>query len=71
MLGVKPKWFSGRSWEFWRERLSFFFSTYRRIREETPRRSFDARVFRPQDLNKFLDRLLVRLVMKNDANCLQ
>lgn len=42
MLGAAPGWFSDRSWEFWRGRLSL--SSVQAIPEEPPRRSFDAPV---------------------------
>ena len=40
MLKAEPGWFSDRSWEFWRGRLSL--ATEQAIPEEPPRRSFDA-----------------------------
>lgn len=40
MRRSEPGWFSDRSWEFWRGRLSF--STGEAIPNEPPRRSFDA-----------------------------
>jgi hypothetical protein len=39
MLAAEPGWFSGRSWEFWRGRLSPFARAP--IPEEAPRRSVD------------------------------
>ena len=40
MLRAQPGWFSERSWEFWRGRLSLALG--RTLPEEAPRRSFDA-----------------------------
>jgi hypothetical protein len=40
MLQAQPGWFSERSWEFWRGRLSY--ATAAAIPEQPPRRSFDA-----------------------------
>jgi len=40
MLKAQPGWFSDRSWEFWRGRLSLALG--RAFPEEAPRRSFDA-----------------------------
>jgi hypothetical protein len=40
MLHAEPGWFSDRSWEFWRGRLSF--ATGAAIPDEAPRRSFHA-----------------------------
>ena len=40
MLRAEPGWFSDRSWEFWRGRLSL--SAGGAIPEEAPRRSFHA-----------------------------
>jgi hypothetical protein len=40
MVQAAPGWFSDRSWEFWRGRLSLALG--RQIPEEAPRRSFDA-----------------------------
>ena len=40
MLQAEPGWFSDRSWEFWRGRLSF--AAEGAIPEEAPRRSFHA-----------------------------
>jgi hypothetical protein len=46
MLRAAPGWFSDRSWEFWRGRLSFALSSPlgKAIPEEPPRRSLDAEV---------------------------
>jgi hypothetical protein len=38
MLHAEPGWFSDRSWEFWRGRLSF--ATGAAIPDEAPRRAF-------------------------------
>jgi hypothetical protein len=43
MLHAAPGWFSDRSWEFWRGRLSFALG--KEIPEEPPRRSLDAATF--------------------------
>src|SRR4051794_6594279 len=43
MLHAEPGWFSGRSWEFWRGRLSF--ATGAALPEHAPRRAFDAATF--------------------------
>ena len=40
MRHAQPGWFSARSWEFWRGRLSF--ATGAVIPDHPPRRSFDA-----------------------------
>ena len=40
MLHAEPGWFSDRSWEFWRGRLSL--ATGEAIPDEAPRRSFHA-----------------------------
>ena len=40
MLHAEPGWFSARSWEFWRGRLSLALG--KEIPEEAPRRSFHA-----------------------------
>jgi hypothetical protein len=40
MLNAQPGWFSGRSWEFWRGRLSY--ATGAAIPDQPPRRSFHA-----------------------------
>lgn len=40
MLHAEPGWFSDRSWEFWRGRLSF--ATGAVLPEKAPRRAFDA-----------------------------
>jgi hypothetical protein len=40
MLEAQPGWFSDRSWEFWRGRLSLALG--RTLPQEPPRRSFDA-----------------------------
>ena len=40
MLGAEPGWFSDRSWELWRGRLSL--AAGGAIPEEAPRRSFHA-----------------------------
>lgn len=40
MLHAEPGWFSDRSWEFWRGRLSFALG--KEIPEKAPRRSFHA-----------------------------
>lgn len=40
MLHAEPGWFSDRSWEFWRGRLSF--ATGAALPENAPRRAFDA-----------------------------
>src|SRR5690349_20306719 len=40
MLRAEPGWFSERSWEFWRGRLSH--ATGRRIPDTPPQRAFDA-----------------------------
>jgi hypothetical protein len=40
MLHAQPGWFSDRSWEFWRGRLSY--STGGAIPDQPPRRSFHA-----------------------------
>ncbi|WP_369720745.1 hypothetical protein AB8Z38_26930 [Bradyrhizobium sp. LLZ17] len=40
MLQAEPGWFSDRSWEFWRGRLSFAIGVA--IPETAPRRAFDA-----------------------------
>jgi hypothetical protein len=40
MLHAEPGWFSGRSWELWRGRLSFV--TGAAIPDQAPRRAFDA-----------------------------
>jgi hypothetical protein len=40
MLHAEPGWFSDRSWEFWRGRLSF--ATGAAIPNEAPRRAFHA-----------------------------
>ena len=40
MLRAEPGWFSDRSWEFWRGRLSF--ATGAAIPDKAPRRSFHA-----------------------------
>ena len=40
MLAAAPGWFSERSWEFWRGRLSLALGEA--LPEEPPRRSFDA-----------------------------
>jgi hypothetical protein len=40
MLSAEPGWFSDRSWEFWRGRLTL--ATGRTLPETPPRRSFDA-----------------------------
>src|SRR5437868_1108886 len=40
MLQAEPGWFSDRSWEFWRGRLSLALG--KEIPEEAPRRSFHA-----------------------------
>ncbi|UPK35039.1 hypothetical protein IVB18_44845 [Bradyrhizobium sp. 186] len=40
MLHSEPGWFSDRSWEFWRGRLSF--ATGAALPEKAPRRAFDA-----------------------------
>lgn len=40
MLHAEPGWFSDRSWEFWRGRLSF--ATGAEMPEKAPRRAFDA-----------------------------
>jgi hypothetical protein len=40
MLDAEPGWFSERSWEFWRGRLTL--ATGRTIPDAPPRRSFDA-----------------------------
>jgi hypothetical protein len=40
MLHSEPGWFSDRSWEFWRGRLSF--GTGVALPEKAPRRAFDA-----------------------------
>jgi hypothetical protein len=40
MLNAEPGWFSDRSWEFWRGRLSC--ATGAAIPDQPPRRSFDA-----------------------------
>lgn len=40
MLNAEPGWFSDRSWEFWRGRLSF--ATGTALPERAPRRVFDA-----------------------------
>jgi hypothetical protein len=40
MLRAEPGWFSDRSWEFWRGRLSF--ATGAAIPDKPPRRSFHA-----------------------------
>jgi hypothetical protein len=42
MLHAEPGWFSDRSWEFWRGRLSF--ATGVAIPDEAPRRAFDAAI---------------------------
>jgi hypothetical protein len=42
MLRAAPGWFSQRSWEFWRGRLSTALARTDTIPEEPPRRSFDA-----------------------------
>ncbi|HEX9212719.1 MAG TPA: hypothetical protein VF901_19620 [Bradyrhizobium sp.] len=39
MLYAEPGWFSDRSWEFWRGRLSFAVGVT--IPEKAPRRAFD------------------------------
>jgi hypothetical protein len=39
MLHAAPGWFSDRSWEFWRGRLSF--ATGAAVPEKAPRRTFD------------------------------
>lgn len=39
MLHAEPGWFSDRSWEFWRGRLSF--ATGAVLPEKAPRRAFD------------------------------
>ena len=41
MMHAEPGWFSDRSWEFWRGRLTH--ATGRAIPQEPPRRSFDVR----------------------------
>ena len=40
MLNAEPGWFSDRSWEFWRGRLSY--ATGAMLPEKAPRRAFDA-----------------------------
>ncbi|MGY4284366.1 hypothetical protein ACVWXO_003586 [Bradyrhizobium sp. LM2.7] len=40
MLCAQPGWFSDRSWEFWRGRLSFAMGAA--LPENAPRRVFDA-----------------------------
>ncbi|WP_426411247.1 hypothetical protein [Bradyrhizobium ganzhouense] len=40
MLHAEPGWFSDRSWEFWRGRLSY--ATGVVLAEKAPRRAFDA-----------------------------
>ena len=45
MLSAQPGWFSGRSWEFWRGRLSL--SSANPIPEMPPRRNIHAAVLRP------------------------
>jgi hypothetical protein len=40
MLHAEPGWFSDRSWEFWRGRLSY--ATGAVLPEKAPRRAFDA-----------------------------
>jgi hypothetical protein len=40
LLGAEPGWISDRSWEFWRERLTF--ATGRVLPDSPPQRSFDA-----------------------------
>jgi hypothetical protein len=40
MLNAQPGWFSDRSWEFWRGRLSY--ATAAAIPDQPPRRSFHA-----------------------------
>ncbi|MEW6639790.1 MAG: hypothetical protein AB1586_04725 [Pseudomonadota bacterium] len=40
MRRAEPGWFSARSWEFWRGRLSY--STGETIADEPPRRTIDA-----------------------------
>jgi hypothetical protein len=42
MLKAAPGWFSERSWEFWRGRLSTALARTNAIPEEPPRRSFHA-----------------------------
>jgi len=42
MLHAEPGWFSDRSWEFWRGRLSF--ATGAAIPNKAPRRAFDAAI---------------------------
>ena len=42
MLSAEPGWFSDRSWEFWRGRLTR--ATGRAIPEEPPRRLFNAQM---------------------------
>jgi len=39
MLHAEPGWFSDRSWEFWRGRLSF--ATGVELPDKAPRRAFD------------------------------
>ncbi|MBR0778272.1 hypothetical protein JQ625_25860 [Bradyrhizobium diazoefficiens] len=39
MLRAEPGWFSDRSWEFWRGRLSF--ATGAALPDKAPRRAFD------------------------------
>ena len=39
MLHAEPGWFSDRSWEFWRGRLSY--ATGAAVPEKAPRRAFD------------------------------
>jgi hypothetical protein len=40
MLHAQPGWFSDRSWEFWRGRLSFAIDVV--LPERAPQRAFDA-----------------------------
>ncbi|QOZ23242.1 hypothetical protein CI1B_45170 [Bradyrhizobium ivorense] len=42
MRGAEPGWFSDRSWEFWRGRLTF--ATGMAIPDKAPRRGFHATV---------------------------
>jgi hypothetical protein len=42
MLHAEPGWFSDRSWEFWRGRLSF--ATGAALPDKAPRRAFDAAI---------------------------
>src|SRR6267154_6010276 len=46
MLRAEPGWFSDRSWEFWRGRLSF--AAGGAIPEEAPRRSFHVAAVRSE-----------------------